>query len=250
MIDLPRYRSLLGQTTVLWAGIDGFREREAGWLALSGFASVEFNVALCDRASEGQAGLGQIVEEVLASGLPTLLMLAGEGLGEAQKLVEAGWICIGSVPLMARLMEGTGELDPAVRKLGADELPDVRGLIEQAFRHTPELAAVAIPDTALTGEGQALWGLYAADELVSFLGSVRVEDTNGWWSLATPPQHQGRGYGGRLCRGVLAEEARAGATLTLGWCTPAGKRATTSVGFEEVERWQLWSRPRWVLGRR
>lgn len=250
MIDLPRYRSLLGRTTVLWAGPDGFREREAGWLALSGFASVEFNVALCDRAADGTVGVGQIVEEVLASGLPTLLMLAGEGLGEAQTLVEAGWICIGSLPLMARPLESAGELDAAVRRLGVEELPAVRSLIEQAFLHTPELAAVAIPDTALTGEEQALWGLYADGELVSFLASVRVEEANGWWSLATPPQHQGRGYGGRLCRGVLAEEARQGATLTLGWCTPAGKRATTSVGFDEVERWQLWSRPRWVLGRR
>lgn len=250
MGDRSRWRSLLGRTTVLWAGPDGFREHEAGWIALSGFASVEFNVALCDQASAEAAGLRAIVDEVLASGLPTLLLLADTALGDAQPLIDAGWICVGTLPLMVRQMGEAGELDPAVRALGLDDLQVVRSLVEQAFLHSPELAAAAIPDSAFTTEGQTVWGLLEEGELVSCLASVRVEEANGWWSLATPPRLQGRGYGGRLFRGVLAEEAKAGAQLTLAWCTPAGRRATMSVGFDEVERWQLWSRPRWVLGRR
>lgn len=249
MTELERWRTLLGRTSVLWAGQDGFRERDSSWLALSGCKSIEFNVALCHEATEAGRGVQETIDEVLASGMPTVLMLAGSALGDAQVLVEAGWICIGTLPLMHHAA-GAGDLDTAVRRVGPAELPAVRNLVAEAFNHTPELAAVAIPDTAVALAGQSVWGLFDADDLVSCIATVRVEEASGWWSLATPPRLQGRGYGSRLCRGVFAEEAREGVIVTLAWCTPAGRRATSAVGFTEVERWQLWSRPRWVLARR
>jgi len=152
------------------------------------------------------------------------------------------------MPMMALELEPR-ELDPAVRRLGPDELPAARHLVDLAFYDSPELAAVAVPDTAVRSEGQSVWGLFVDEEIVSCMATARVEEASGWWSLATPPNLQGRGYGGRLFRGVLAQEAVEGVAVALAWCTPAGRRATTSVGFHEVERWQLWSRPRWVLGR-
>jgi len=247
--DIERWRTLLGRTTVLWARPEGFSETDTGWLAFSGYQSVEFNIAFCQATSAGGAAVRQAVDTVLEARVPSLLILAGPALGDAQVLADASWICIDSLPLMAFDDPARHEIDPAVRRLSKDDLPAVHALITESFAYTADLAAVAVPEAAFETEGQSVWGLFDGDELVSCRATVRSGDTSGGWSLATPPRLQGRGYGGRILRGVLGREASEGVTLWLSWCTPAGRRATMSVGYREVERWQVWSRPRWVLKR-
>jgi hypothetical protein len=246
--ELERWRALLGESTRLWAGPEGFRVTESGWIALSGSASVEFNVALCQRASEGGSDIERTLEDVAAARVPAMVMIAGAALGDAQFLIRAGWICVGSVPIMV-LQLTPGEPDPDVRRLELDELPAARGLLEEAFAFTPELAAVALPDTAVSTPGQAVWGLFDGGELVACRAYARAQEATVGWSLATPPRLQRRGYATRLGRGALDGEARAGAELALAYCSPAGERAARRYGFVERDRWQVWSRPRWSLAR-
>jgi GNAT superfamily N-acetyltransferase len=249
MSDVSQWRIELGGTTALWARPEGFRTTDYGWLALSGFNSVEFNVAFCQVAGEGGAAVRQMIDDVLASKLPCLALLAGPALGDAQALIDATWTCIGSLPLMALERPPDVEPDPGVRRLVADDLAAAHGLIVESFGYERELAAVAVPEAVFETPGQSAWGLFEGDELVSTASTATVEGASGMWSLATPPRLQGTGRGRRLIRSIVAVEAGEGIRRWLGWCTPAGTRATASAGFREIERWQVWSRPRWVLGR-
>jgi GNAT superfamily N-acetyltransferase len=109
---------------------------------------------------------------------------------------------------------------------------------------------VALPERTLSSPGQAVWGLRDADgSLASVAGIVRVEDAVAVRSMTTAPELRGRGYGSRLLRAALADGARDGARLALLYSSYAGAPFYAAAGFSELERWQMWSRPRWVLGR-
>ena len=69
------------------------------------------------------------------------------------------------------------------------------------------------------------------------------------WSMATRTESQKRGYGRRLLDSVLVRQSEAGGAGSLLQSSAAGENLYRSVGYEVVEYWQVWSRPRWVLGR-
>jgi GNAT superfamily N-acetyltransferase len=261
MNDRAHLRRLLGASTRLWAGADGVTVTDTRWAAFSRAANVEYNVVLCHGASGGEDARVAL-EEVAAAGVPSIVMLAGEALADAQTLAQAGWVCIGAVPLMALCLrsedpvagasDGSGAAggsapDAEVRKLTFAELPVARGLLEEAFALSPELAAVALPDTSVSADGQAVWGLWRGGELLSCAGLVVEREAVVGWSITTPPRLQRNGYGARLLRRALAQYALDGATLSLVYSSAAGEALYRKLGFNELERWQMWSRPRWVL---
>ena len=114
----------------------------------------------------------------------------------------------------------------------------------------PELARVAIPRDAAERAGQAVWGAFdGGRRLASCLASVRAGDTVAIWSMATTPAARGRGYGAAVLGTALAAHADQGARAALLYSSAAGEPFYRRFGFRELERWQQWSRPRWVLGR-
>ena len=247
MTDLPRLRDLLGASTALWAGPGGVTRAETWWTAFSGAKSVEYNVALCHGASAG-SDISHVLEMVSEAGVPAIVMVTGAALAEVQVLVRAGWICVGATPLMASAVHQDEE-DRSVRRLTAKELPAARAIVELAFSLAPGLAPVALPDGAVSADGNSLWGLFVGDELASCASFVSVEEAVVGWSVATPPELRGRGYAARLLKGALAESAREGATIALVYASAMGEGLYGALGFEVLEHWQLWSRPRWVLAR-
>jgi GNAT superfamily N-acetyltransferase len=252
--DLPRLRSLLGATAVLWAGADGVSVNERGWTALSGARSVDYNVILCHGASAG-ADLESGVNRIAAAGVPGMLIVAGPALGEVQKLIELGWVCVGSVPLMLLELSPSDPSDPSdrapsVRRLDRHQLDAARGIVGEVFGIGPELSLVAIPPDAADRTGQSLWGAYDDhDRLVSCLVAGRAEEVVAIWSMATAAAARRRGLGGAVLRAALAAAAREGARTALLYSSHAGEPFYRGFGYRELERWQLWSRPRWVLGR-
>ena len=72
---------------------------------------------------------------------PALVMLAGAGLGAADALGEAGWVCTGTQPFMARTA-GPAVEDPAARPLRAEELAEARVLAGSAFGVPEEVSAI------------------------------------------------------------------------------------------------------------
>jgi GNAT superfamily N-acetyltransferase len=250
--ELARRRNLLGASTRLWAGSEGVRLKDTRWSALSGASSVEYNVALC-HGDGGGRDLEHTLEEVAAAGVPAIVMVAGEALADVQTLVSADWICIGATPFMALDLEhdelDAGDPDAQVRRLSSDELPAARALLEEAFALPSELTSVALPDASVSAEGQAVWGLFEGAELLTCAAFVAVQEAIVGWSVATPPRLQRRGYAVRLLRAVLENSADQGATLSLVYSSAAGEPLYRTLGFRELERWQMWSRPRWVLAR-
>jgi hypothetical protein len=129
-----------------------------GWTALSGAKSVDYNVVVCHDASAG-ADLVAGVKRVAAAGVPAVMMVAGRALGEVQKLIELGWVCIGSVPLMGLELDRADARPnaPFVRRLRGDQLDAARVIVDEAFGVGPEMALVAIPPDAADQSGQSVW---------------------------------------------------------------------------------------------
>lgn len=248
--DLPRLRTLVGESAALWAGRDGVSVQEHGWTALSGARSVDYNVIFT-------AGDGEDLEASMArirqAGLPAVLMVGGSGLGEVQRLIEASWVCIGSTPLM--VLDGLGtvpgaDAGPQARQLASDELDLARELVARVFDVGPELAAVAIPPDIAHRPDISVWGAFDdAARLQSCLAAVRTQEMVAIWSMATATAVQGRGHGRRVLLCALAHGAAAGATASILYASRDAEPFYRALGYRERERWQLWSRPRWVLGR-
>jgi hypothetical protein len=248
--DLARLRSLRGAGAALWAPDAAVRVEPGRWVVLSGADSVDHNLALC-HSSNGGEELRETLAEVTAAGVPATINLAGEALGDAQQLIDAGWICVGAGAFMANWLVQDASLDPpdpGVRRLHAEELGPARAIIEEAFGLPPELAEAALPDSATTAPDRSVWGAHDTNgQLVACLGAIRVEEALVVWKASTAVSQLRRGHNARLRRAVFADAAQSGAEVVLGHASAVGEAFNHSFGYEELERWQEWSRLRWVF---
>ena len=249
MIETARGRALLGASAALWAGVEGVRVHDAGWSAISGVSSVDYNVVFC---SGGRSDVDAGVELIAAAGVPAVLMVAGTALGEVQTLVQRSWVCIGSSPMMALDLDAVPAApgSSTARRLADDEVDSARELVAEVFEVGEELSRVAIPPGIRDRAGMAVWGAHdATGRLVSCLAAVREQEAIAIWSMATAQQARGQGHGRRLLEATLAAAATDGATSSILYSSAAGEPFYRATGYRELERWQMWSRPRWVLGR-
>jgi len=259
---LARLRSVLGATAEVWAGRDGSAVREDRWSAISGARCVDYNLIVCHSGAPGSVSDG--IEELTGAKVPGVLMLAGSALGQAQTLVAAGWVCIGSAPFMELELDQTRPLlapDASAARPGgagpsaafrcrAEDLPEARAVIAEAFSLAPEHALVALPPDTTERAESAVWALRRSDgRVVSSLIAVRQDGAVAVWSMATLPEARRAGYGAAVLSAALAHAAGVGTKRCLLYASEAGEPLYRALGFRERERWQLWSRPRWVLGR-
>lgn len=248
-VSLDERRSTLGASTVLWAGPDGVTVSPDRWVALSRAESAEYNAALVHGGAEA---LEQTLDEVLAASVPAVVMVAGEARHETRLLSDRDWIQIGSVALMHLELHEPVAIPsgPAARRLGRGDHSAAIELVGAVFGVGSELAAVAVSGVSAGLEGQALWGAFdPAGVLVSCLATVRVGDTMAVWSMATSLPARRRGYGAAALGTALAAAAADGATSSLLSSSPVGEPLYRGLGYQELERWDQWSRPRWVLAR-
>ncbi|WP_187369148.1 GNAT family N-acetyltransferase [Baekduia soli] len=249
--DLSRLRSLHGATAVLWGG-DSARVEEERWVALGIGRHIDFNIVLLHGRAGGQA-IPQALADVAAAGVPAIVMVTAAVLADVQQLVEASWVCIGAMPLMALDLHRLPAPDEAglpVRRLAPDEVAAAQGLVQEAFGYDREAARTALPETAADAPGRAVWGVFDDDgTLLSSAGTMVVEDVVAVWSMATAKAHRRRGHAARLLRGALAGARDEGARSCLLTASAVGVPFYRALGFTELESWQQWSRPRWVLGR-
>ncbi len=102
---------------------------EGYWLALSGALSPDMNMALVSRG--GATAVAGVVDRVMESGIPTLVMLAGacrsEVLGEP-------WTQVGEMPFMASVLTSEHlRSDRRVRRAGQDDADVVCQVMAQGF---------------------------------------------------------------------------------------------------------------------
>jgi GNAT superfamily N-acetyltransferase len=245
-------RRQLGASAALWAGESGVSWQTNGWSAFSGHRAIDYNVVFRDGG--GGDALDEAVERIAQARVPTVLMVAGSGLGEVQRLVARDWVCIGATPVMVLGLEpnDVSNVDRAqARRLAGVDLAAARELISDVFDTSPHAARVALPDD-LDGRDPArsAWGAYdTAGRLCSCLALIQIEDSAVVWSMATAAEARGRGYGRWALRAGLRAAVATGARRSLLYASATGEPFYRRLGYLELERWQMWSRPRWVLGR-
>lgn len=240
-------RRTLGTAARLWATPEHHSVSSVWWVAFSGEKSVTYNVACCQSA-DAAVLLECCVQPLLDLGRPGSIMLAGPGLATAQTLADLGWVTVGALPLMVRVPLRSDD-DASVRDLSRRDLPAARELLADTYGLDPSAAAAAIPDRAVESDEMGVWGLFDLDRLAACVTTVVEDGRVVVWSMATRTESQKRGYGRRLLDSVLVRQSDAGVAGSLLQSSAAGERLYRSVGYEVVEYWQLWSRPRWVLGR-
>jgi GNAT superfamily N-acetyltransferase len=234
--DLPRLRTLHGRSTAAWVG-DGLREIGAHhWLALSGAPHADYNLALCHGP---HAPVDEVRDALVEHRTPAILALADADSGP---LVDAGWRPVGDAPLMV-CSTGGHSADPDVRPL--TDLGETQRLVADVYGLDGQLAEVAVRPGSIPG--RTVWGLFDDGRLAACLLAVRVEDAVVIWSMATDPGSRRRGFGRRLLDAALHGAAADGATDCLLHASAMGEPFYVAAGFETVERWEFWSRPRWVL---
>ncbi|HWH92258.1 MAG TPA: GNAT family N-acetyltransferase [Baekduia sp.] len=250
--DLGRLRALHGATAALWGG-DAVRVEADRWVALSGVRHIDFNVVLLHGRAGGRA-IPQAIGEIADARAPAIVMVTGAALADVQQFVEASWVCIGAMPLMGLDLAGLpAESDGGapVRRLARAEVPQAQALVEEVFGYAPDMARTALPTTtADAAAGRAVWGLFDdGGALLSCAGTMVVDDVVAVWSMATATAHRRQGHAARLLRGALAGAREDGARSCLLTASAVGVPFYRALGFVELESWQQWSRPRWVLGR-
>ena len=241
-------RRTLGAAARLWASPNHHQVAPEWWVACSGQRSVTYNVACC-QSSDNQVLLERCLQPILDVGKPAIIMLAGAGLATAQKLADVGWVGVGALPLMT-LTEVAAPVGPNhARALTGEDLPGARDLLADTYGLDAASAAAAVPDRAVEDPELGVWGLFDGDRLVSSFTSATEHGMVVVWSMATRVECQGRGYGRQLLQGVLSDQLDRGATGSLLQSSAAGEKLYRALGYTVVEYWQLWSRPRWVMGR-
>lgn len=244
--EVAALRSAYGESTAVWAG-HCHRVEPTWWIALSGTSSADYNAALLHGADAAEV-LPHVLCAIEAMGRPAVVSLAGEGLVAAQGLADAGWVAVAALPFMFGEAR-PGAVDEKVRLLVEDELEDARAVLEATF-HVPADSAAGLYRRGLTQrDGVLVWGLFDPD-LVSCGVDVEVgDDLYVGWALATVPGRQNRRYGARLLGHVDNWYFHHGARSSLHLATAAGARLYAARAHPVLEHWQVWSKPRWLLGR-
>jgi len=214
-------------------------------MGLSGTPYVDFNVALLHGVSAAEA-VPHVLGEIREVGVPALVMLAGAGLGVSQSLNEAGWICIGTAPFMAK-RGGSAQDDLKVRQLEQHDLVKARSLVAAAFGVPEEVGDLIYADEQIHLQGCKTWGLFDGDEIRSCLLTMGVGEYLVGWALSTSPENQRARYGRRMVRAMAFHRLHEGPPVGLLMASKAGKRLYDQEGYVTLEHWQIWSRPRWVL---
>ena len=223
--DIADARTCYGWSTSAWSASGRLQVEDDWWVALSGTLHVDYNLALLHGPTSPGVTPG-LIQEVTAARVPSLIMLAGAGLAAAEALRDAGWVCTGALPFMARIG------GPAV------DDPDVRQLVSALDVEGPEAR-----------EDCRLFGLFEDGVLRSCSFTQWVEGRYSvGWALSTAPDQQRSGYGRRLLRASTHHRIHGGGPpVALLMATPVAERLYREERYVTLEYWQIWSRARWVL---
>lgn len=243
----PDLRRTLGAAGRLWAAPEHHQVADEWWIACSGQMNVNYNVAFC-QSPDPAVLIDHCLQPVLDLGRPAIIMLAGAGLASAQQLTEVGWVVVGALPLMALTdRNDPGVSGPGVRGLSGQDLSSARELLVDTYGLDDASALAAVPDRVVERDDMGAWGLFDGPTLASCFTGVVEDGLFVVWSMATRHQCQGLGYGHRLLGTVLGRKFGEGVSGSLLQSSVAGQKLYLDLGYEVVEYWQLWSRPRWVM---
>jgi GNAT superfamily N-acetyltransferase len=226
------------------AGAD-IRLTRSGALALTGETVADLNMLLLGPpTSESASFLDEAMARVDALGVE-LVALAAPAVAEAlaPTAERNGLAAAGTMPLMVlrdaggvrlgkpcRIEKATG---PGMARLAGDLVSAAFGLPRDAVARVlePATTAASAADVYLAFDG---------DAPMSSVTVTRSGDTAGIWTMATPPEHQGKGMGRALLSRIIERLGRDGVRRFYLLATAAGFPLYTSLGFVTLAEEAAW----------
>lgn len=172
------------------------------------------------------------------------IKLFGAGQAVAGHLVERGWVPRHSSPLM--MWKANDSLASFTLRDGltVEQFPssdESRKKLWEIFvicyGEAPDEMRDVFMKIFVAHPADYTYALKKDGEVVSIVTAVKQDDYVGIWSMATPPAHQKKGYGGELLKWVMKEHvALGGKDFALG-ATDAGKVLYDKLGWQTIEHY-------------
>ncbi len=185
------------------------------------------------------------LERFYEQGLVHAVFLGGGGLTHAEALNAKGYVNKGAVPLMGYALDP--EKDKHVLR---DGLEVKRVLTEEDLAIIQQLASDGFEMSLELTERYTNGSLGIADSFryylldngvpVSTSHFIRIGTFLGCWDVATPKEHQRKGYGDELMRWVFATHAAMGDELVVLQASAAGQPLYRRLGYQFLEHIQGW----------
>ena len=245
-VSLDRVRKLFhGTVKVLEKDGSPFRNGEEDnchWFT-TGFESSFFNqVSIYNGDPEI---FEKALEKFYEQRLVHAVFLGGAGLAHAEALKAKGYVNKGAVPLMGYALDPEKEKHllreglEVKRVITQEDLTIIQKLAADGFEMPLELTerytngSLGIPDS---------FRYYLLDNGVPVSTShfIRIGSFLGCWDVATPKEHQRKGYGDELMRWVFATHAAMGDDLVVLQASAAGQPLYRRLGYQFLEHIQSW----------
>jgi ribosomal protein S18 acetylase RimI-like enzyme len=198
-----------------------------------------------DTAAPSLAGA---LDEVAQMGLPySVQVRRGRTPAFEEESARLGLIAEES---MAGMVATSGDLDAReiagleiIRVETADGLAQALAVAADGFGIPPDIIAPMYLLEVAALDGLSFYIGRVGDRDVSTAVGYAVGDTVGIFSVATPPEHRGQGYGAALTFEAAREGFGAGAQLAWLQSSAMGLSVYRRLGFREVEGYILLTRP-------
>lgn len=245
--DLAALRRAFGRSAALLGRVE-ILEDDHFWASISGGRTAGYNLCFTD-GGDLPAQVQRAVDLFAEHDVPGLFMMAGDGLAAREELRARDWVKVNTAPLLT-YHSAPGQPDPKVVPITADNVDQAREAISSAFGASPELGRDLFNDWTLQHSDVCCLGVLDADgHIVAAMAVTFGAEAVCGWGLGARPDVRNVNAGLRLVAQArrLAWD-RDPHTPALSLVSPAGRRLGTTIGARWVEDWEVWSRPRWVLG--
>jgi N-acetylglutamate synthase len=126
--------------------------------------------------------------------------------------------------------------------IGAAEIDFANEILARSFGAPKELFDRFYGACAAIAEASSYVGRVDGKLVATALG-ITIGDVTGVFNVATDPEHRGQGHGAALTARVLRDGFAGGAKLAFLQSSEIGLGVYRRLGFREVERYQLLTRP-------
>jgi GNAT superfamily N-acetyltransferase len=185
--------------------------------------------------AQAEAFLVQAVTRADARGFDLLATMAPAVADDLAPTAERlGLSAAGTLPLMVlRGSDGvrTGRSCQIERVVDAQSARRVGDLVSAAFQLPRDAVAQVIEPAVGPTAAADIWLASDGGEPMSTVTVTRTGDTAGIWSMATPPQHQGKGMGRAMLSRVIRQLGEQGVERFFLFATAAGFPLYASLGF-------------------
>jgi ribosomal protein S18 acetylase RimI-like enzyme len=127
-----------------------------------------------------------------------------------------------------------------VRQVGPEESSVHVAVGSAGFEAPAFIFECLMPPKAMAAPQVSCFVGYVAEQPVTTAVAVTHGDHVGIYSVATSPEHRGRGYGAAVTARACLAGFAAGAEFAYLQSSPIGYGVYRSLGFQTVESWELW----------